>query len=199
MVGWSSILSTCSSRPDPDRSTARDGPVPGGRRRPRSVAARMGRPRTLALIAPPLDESKATPAGDVRSTVSSAMRASSRRHSGSARSGSSGPRPRRGLVARHRGSPLRAADIHSGARLQNAAGLQRLARRIEPVAGWSDLVVLPPSRRPSTSSRRACGTGPSSSMGGRCGTRGRPWRRPDGDVLRAERHRQDPRRRGHRP
>ena len=46
-------------------------------------------------------------------------------------------------MARHRGSPLRAADIHSGARLQNAAGLQRLARRIEPVAGWSDLVVTP--------------------------------------------------------
>ncbi len=45
------------------------------------------------------------------------------------------------LAARHRGSPLEAADIHAGARLQNAAGLQRLARRIEPVAGWSDLVV----------------------------------------------------------
>ncbi len=61
------------------------------------------------------------------------------------------------LVARHRGSPLEAADIHAGARLQNAAGLQRLARRIEPVAGWSDLVVTAhASRRPSTSSRRAC-------------------------------------------
>ena len=47
------------------------------------------------------------------------------------------------LAARHRGGRLDVADIHAGARLQNAAGLQRLARRIEPSAGWSDLVVTP--------------------------------------------------------
>jgi SpoVK/Ycf46/Vps4 family AAA+-type ATPase len=33
------------------------------------------------------------------------------------------------------------ADISSGARAQNAAGLERLARRIEPVANWDDLVL----------------------------------------------------------
>ena len=35
------------------------------------------------------------------------------------------------------------ADVASGARAQNAAGLERLARRIEPAVGWADL-VLPP-------------------------------------------------------
>jgi len=34
-------------------------------------------------------------------------------------------------------------DISAGARAQNAAGLERLARRIEPIVGWDDL-VLPP-------------------------------------------------------
>jgi SpoVK/Ycf46/Vps4 family AAA+-type ATPase len=33
------------------------------------------------------------------------------------------------------------ADISSGARAQNAAGLERLARRIQPVANWDDLVL----------------------------------------------------------
>ena len=33
------------------------------------------------------------------------------------------------------------ADISSGARAQNAAGLERLARRIQPVASWDDLVL----------------------------------------------------------
>ena len=36
------------------------------------------------------------------------------------------------------------ADVASGARAQNAAGLERLARRIEPAVGWADL-VLPPA------------------------------------------------------
>jgi SpoVK/Ycf46/Vps4 family AAA+-type ATPase len=39
---------------------------------------------------------------------------------------------------------MTAADVASGARAQNAAGLERLARRIEPVVGWADL-VLPPA------------------------------------------------------
>ncbi|MCU0260062.1 MAG: ATP-binding protein [Ilumatobacteraceae bacterium] len=47
------------------------------------------------------------------------------------------------LAARHRREPLGADDLHVGARLQNSAGLQRLAQRIEPSARWSD-VVLPP-------------------------------------------------------
>jgi hypothetical protein len=40
--------------------------------------------------------------------------------------------------------PMTAADISAGARAQNAAGLERLSRRIEPAVGWKDL-VLPPA------------------------------------------------------
>lgn len=40
--------------------------------------------------------------------------------------------------------PMTVADVSSGARAQNAAGLERLARRIVPAVGWSDL-VLPPA------------------------------------------------------
>jgi hypothetical protein len=40
--------------------------------------------------------------------------------------------------------PMTVDDVSAGARAQNAAGLERLARRIEPAVGWSDL-VLPPS------------------------------------------------------
>jgi hypothetical protein len=36
------------------------------------------------------------------------------------------------------------ADVASGARAQNAAGLERLARRIEPRVGWGDLVLPRP-------------------------------------------------------
>ncbi|MGW3996449.1 ATP-binding protein [Amycolatopsis sp. NPDC004772] len=36
---------------------------------------------------------------------------------------------------------VRTAHVRAGARSQNAAGLQRLARRIEPVVGWADLVL----------------------------------------------------------
>jgi hypothetical protein len=46
---------------------------------------------------------------------------------------------RRATVAAAR--PMTVADISSGARAQNAAGLERLARRIEPVASWKDLVL----------------------------------------------------------
>ncbi|MGH8899290.1 MAG: ATP-binding protein [Egibacteraceae bacterium] len=41
------------------------------------------------------------------------------------------------------GDAVTVAHLHSGARAQNAAGLERLARRIEPAVGWDDL-VLPP-------------------------------------------------------
>ncbi len=37
--------------------------------------------------------------------------------------------------------PMTVADVSSGARAQNAAGLERLARRIEPAATWDDLVL----------------------------------------------------------
>ena len=46
---------------------------------------------------------------------------------------------RRATVAASR--QMTVADISSGARAQNAAGLERLARRIEPVANWDDLVL----------------------------------------------------------
>ncbi|MFJ7214213.1 ATP-binding protein [Amycolatopsis sp. NPDC098790] len=39
------------------------------------------------------------------------------------------------------GGLVRTSHLRSGARSQNAAGLQRLARRIEPAVGWSDLVL----------------------------------------------------------
>lgn len=55
-------------------------------------------------------------------------------------------------AARHRllttdgGSGPGVADLRVGARSQNAAGLERLARRIEPQVGWAD-IVLPPATR----------------------------------------------------
>ena len=38
---------------------------------------------------------------------------------------------------------MTAADVRRGVRTQNAAGLERLARRIEPEVGWDDLVLAP--------------------------------------------------------
>jgi hypothetical protein len=46
-------------------------------------------------------------------------------------------------VAAASGRPMTAEDVAAGARAQNAAGLDRLARRIVPSVAWSDL-VLPP-------------------------------------------------------
>ena len=46
--------------------------------------------------------------------------------------------------ARLSGGPVTADDLRRGVRAQNAAGLERLARRIEPEVGWDDL-VLPPA------------------------------------------------------
>jgi hypothetical protein len=43
--------------------------------------------------------------------------------------------------ARLTGAALSARDVRRGARLQNAAGLERLARRIEPAVAWPDLVL----------------------------------------------------------
>jgi SpoVK/Ycf46/Vps4 family AAA+-type ATPase len=48
---------------------------------------------------------------------------------------------RRSAVAA--GRPMSVEDVSAGARAQNAAGLERLARRIVPDVGWPDL-VLPP-------------------------------------------------------
>jgi len=41
------------------------------------------------------------------------------------------------------GAPLTPDDLRRGVRAQNAAGLERLARRIEPEVDWSDLVLAP--------------------------------------------------------
>ncbi|MFJ8628381.1 AAA family ATPase [Kitasatospora sp. NPDC093550] len=41
--------------------------------------------------------------------------------------------------------PVRAEDLRSAVRAQNAAGLARLARRIEPAVGWADLVLPDPT------------------------------------------------------
>jgi SpoVK/Ycf46/Vps4 family AAA+-type ATPase len=45
------------------------------------------------------------------------------------------------------GGRVTAADLRSGIRAQNAAGLERLARRIEPEVTWEDLVLAPGVRR----------------------------------------------------
>jgi ATPase family associated with various cellular activities (AAA) len=48
------------------------------------------------------------------------------------------------LHAAVRGTPVTATDLAHGVRAQNAVGLERLARRVEPAVGWRDL-VLPPA------------------------------------------------------
>jgi hypothetical protein len=48
------------------------------------------------------------------------------------------------LTAAAAGRALAVGDVAAGARSQNAAGLDRLARRIEPRVGWSDLVLPAP-------------------------------------------------------
>ncbi len=45
--------------------------------------------------------------------------------------------------ARMSGGPVSADDLRRGVRAQNAAGLERLARRIEPEVTWDDLVLAP--------------------------------------------------------
>ncbi len=51
------------------------------------------------------------------------------------------------LHAEHAGTAVDAGHLRQGAREQNAAGLERLARRIEPAVGWEDLVLPEPTRR----------------------------------------------------
>ncbi len=48
------------------------------------------------------------------------------------------------LAATADGEPVTVARLRQGARTQNAAGLERLARRIEPSVGWTDLVLPGP-------------------------------------------------------
>ncbi|WP_213450317.1 ATP-binding protein [Rhizomonospora bruguierae] len=48
------------------------------------------------------------------------------------------------LLAAAEGSEVGEAHLRAGARGQNAAGLARLARRIEPAVGFADLVLPPP-------------------------------------------------------
>jgi hypothetical protein len=49
--------------------------------------------------------------------------------------------------AQLRDGQITADDVRRGVRAQNAAGLERLARRIEPEVGWDDLVLTPNVRR----------------------------------------------------
>ncbi len=50
-------------------------------------------------------------------------------------------------TAQLRDGRITSDDLRRGVRAQNAAGLERLARRIEPEVGWDDLVVTPNVRR----------------------------------------------------
>ncbi|NEA19874.1 ATP-binding protein, partial [Streptomyces halstedii] len=43
--------------------------------------------------------------------------------------------------------PVGADDLRAAVRAQNSAGLERLARRVEPAVGWDDLVLPPATRR----------------------------------------------------
>ncbi|MFE5967311.1 ATP-binding protein [Streptomyces sp. NPDC056463] len=45
------------------------------------------------------------------------------------------------------GRPVVPQDLRTAVRAQNGAGLERLARRIDPAVGWDDLVLPPPTRR----------------------------------------------------
>ncbi|MFJ6462264.1 ATP-binding protein [Streptomyces sp. NPDC091387] len=45
------------------------------------------------------------------------------------------------------GGPVRPDDLQSAVRAQNGAGLDRLARRVEPGVGWDDLVLPPLTHR----------------------------------------------------
>ena len=49
--------------------------------------------------------------------------------------------------AQLRDGRITADDLRRGVRAQNTAGLERLARRIEPEVGWEDLVLAPTVRR----------------------------------------------------
>jgi hypothetical protein len=49
------------------------------------------------------------------------------------------------LQAAVRGTPVTVTDLEHGVRAQNAVGLERLARRVEPAVGWDDLVLPPPT------------------------------------------------------
>jgi hypothetical protein len=49
------------------------------------------------------------------------------------------------LQARLAGEAVSVEHLRSGARAQNGAGLERLARRIQPTVGWDDLVLASPT------------------------------------------------------
>jgi len=51
------------------------------------------------------------------------------------------------LQASLAGRPLEPDDLRAGARAQNAAGLERLARRIHPDVKWDDMVLPPETRQ----------------------------------------------------
>ena len=71
------------------------------------------------------------------------------------RTRSSAPRAPRGAAADAEARPTTVADVSAGARAQNAAGLERLARRIEPHVTWDDLVLPPVVGRAAPRAHRA--------------------------------------------
>ena len=102
------------------------------------------------------------------------------------------------IAARLDGGRVTADDLRAGIRAQNAAGLERLARRIEPEVGWDDLVA---GAAGTARARGAHGARPAPRPGARRladaqGRRPRPRR--DRPVRRRLRHRQDHVRRGDR-
>ena len=86
----------------------------------------------------------------------------------------------------------RPSDLRRGARAQNAAGLERLARRIEPAVGWDDIVLPPAVLRGQL--QRPGRPGPAPRQGAdrvADAPRRRPRPRRDRAVRRRLRHRQD--------
>ena len=102
------------------------------------------------------------------------------------------------LRAAAAGRSVSTADITYGTRQQNGVGLERLARRVTPAAGWPQLVVRPVVEG---TLRQLVVPGSPSCAGARRLGPDRHGRSPaggHGGVLRAARHRQDVVGRGHR-
>jgi hypothetical protein len=94
----------------------------------RAVPAEVRRRTWEQLLAGPDDRAASPEAPPFRLSVGQITRAAA-----SAR-----------LHAAAAGRPIDARDVGAGVRSQNAAGLERMARRIEPSAGWADLVLPAP-------------------------------------------------------
>ena len=93
---------------------------------------------------------------------------------------------------------ITADDLRRGARAQNAAGLERLARRVEPAVGWDD-IVLPDTSRSQLRDLAARARNRDQVLDRMADAQGRrPRARGHRTVRRRLRHRQDDVRRGDR-